>query len=52
MTQLGGATDVSSWSTKTPFASIRHIVQENADFLVSRSRLELNKKFFLDNIKL
>ncbi|RKV92157.1 MAG: hypothetical protein D8H92_13925 [Campylobacter sp.] len=47
LSQLYATKDVSSWQTKTPFASIRRIVQENSDFLVSSSRLELNKNSFL-----
>jgi len=30
--QLYSLVDVSTWGTKTPFATIRRIVQENADF--------------------
>ena len=39
LSQLYSATDVSSWSTKTPFASIRRIVQENAEFFKIRPGL-------------
>jgi len=39
LSQLYSATDISSWSTKTPFASIRRILQENAEFFKIRPGL-------------
>lgn len=45
LSQLYATTDVSSWQTKTPFASIRRIVQENSDFFKIRPGLWGLKSF-------
>ena len=45
LSQLYATTDVSSWRTKTPFASIRRIVQENSDFFKIRPGLWELKSF-------
>lgn len=45
LSQLYATTDVSSWRTKTPFASIRRIVQENSDFFKIRPGLWGLKSF-------
>ncbi len=45
LSQLYATTDVSSWWTKTPFASIRRIVQENSDFFKIRPGLWGLKSF-------
>lgn len=45
LSQLYVTTDVSSWRTKTPFASIRRIVQENSDFFKIRPGLWGLKSF-------
>lgn len=57
MSQLYYATDISSWKTKTPFASIRRILQTNAEFFkiqpglwgLSDYKKEILEKFSIRN---
>ena len=57
LTQLYYATDISSWKTKTPFASIRRILQTNAEFFkiqpglwgLSDYKKEILEKFSIKN---
>lgn len=57
MSQLYYATDISSWKTKTPFASIRRILQTNPEFFkiqpglwgLSDYKKEILEKFSIKN---
>lgn len=57
LSQLYYATDISSWKTKTPFASIRRILQTNAEFFkiqpglwgLSDHKKEILEKFTIKN---
>ena len=57
LSQLYYATDISSWKTKTPFASIRRILQTNAEFFkiqpglwgLSDYKKEILEKFTIKN---
>lgn len=57
MSQLYYATDISSWKTKTPFSSIRRILQTNAEFFkiqpglwgLSDYKKEILEKFSIKN---
>ncbi|MBQ7627096.1 MAG: hypothetical protein IJS87_08645 [Rhodocyclaceae bacterium] len=57
LSQLYYATDISSWKTKTPFASIRRILQTNAEFFkiqpglwgLSDYKKEILEKFSIRN---
>ena len=49
--QLNNIVDVSTWGTKTPFASIRRIVQTNEEFFRVQSGLWALKEFEKDVLK-
>ena len=49
--QLNNIVDVSTWGTKTPFASIRRIVQTNDEFFRVQSGLWALKEFEKDVLK-
>ncbi|MBQ7270365.1 MAG: hypothetical protein IJR18_01605, partial [Campylobacter sp.] len=60
LSQLYHATEVSSWQTKTPFASIRRILQTNKEFFkiqpglwgLSEFKNEILAKFEIKNEKI
>lgn len=60
LSQLYHLTDVSSWPTKTPFASIRRILQTNAEFFkiqpglwgLTEYKKEILEKFAIKNGKM